>query len=95
MSFTEPGPDNEAIRELRDSSKRLEKLTEELSASSKRLEHLTSVLIVLTIFLMAVTIVGMLFPPDFPLWERTITLLVIVVVVIAMLLIVPPLKKYR
>ncbi len=41
MHISPASPDNEAIRELRDSSKRLEKLTEQLSKSSERLEHLT------------------------------------------------------
>jgi len=56
MPFPTPAsPDNQAIRELRDSSKRLETLTEKLalstellSTSSKRVENLTEVLIIFT-----------------------------------------------
>jgi hypothetical protein len=77
MLKTHPAsPDNEAIRELRDSSKRLEKLTEELSKSSKSLERYTYVLIVLTILLFIITVDGMLFPPDFPFWIKATTLII-------------------
>lgn len=78
MPISPHGTDNEAIRELRDSSKRLEKLTEELSKSSKALEHLTKILIALTILLLFITLVGL--PANFPLWVIAITLLVMILI---------------
>ncbi|MCZ7405973.1 MAG: hypothetical protein O8C67_13740 [Candidatus Methanoperedens sp.] len=63
LTITPASPDNEAIRELRDSSKRLEKLMEKLSASteqlsnySERLEFFTLVLIGITVFLAMIAV---------------------------------------
>ncbi|MCX9024524.1 MAG: hypothetical protein OIN85_00345 [Candidatus Methanoperedens sp.] len=63
MQSSPASPDNEAIRELRDSSKRLEKLmeklsasTEQLSKSSERLEFFTLVLIGITVFLAMIAV---------------------------------------
>ncbi len=89
MHISPASPDNEAIRELRDSSKRLEKLTEQLSKSSERLEHLTNMLVGLTILLMALTIVIIIIPPDTPIWAKLISIFPVVVMVVWLF----PLKK--
>lgn len=62
---------------------------EKLHESSKQLERYTSMLIVLTIVLILMTFAITLFPIDFPLWAKGITMFVIVIIVI----IAFPLKK--
>lgn len=84
MHIGPASPDNEAIRELRDSSKRLEKLTEELSKSSRGLEQYTIILIYLTILLLIITFIAL--PPEFPLWAKAITLLIILAITLSLLL---------
>lgn len=64
LTINPASPDNEAIRELRDSSKRLEISTERLSKSSERLEKLTYILISVTFFIGLLTII--LIFPDLP-----------------------------
>lgn len=71
MQIIPASPDNEAIRELRDSSKRLEKLmeklsesTEKLSKSSERLEHFTKIVISLTVLLLICTLALLIIPPE-------------------------------
>jgi hypothetical protein len=71
MHISPASPDNEAIREVRDSSKRLENLieklsksTERLSKSSERLEHFTKIVISLTVLLLICTIALLIIPPE-------------------------------
>lgn len=67
--------DNESIRELRNSSIRLEKLTEELSKSSKRLEHFTKIVISLTVLLLISTVALLIIPPETSSTEKYIGVL--------------------
>ena len=57
MQISPASPDNDSIREIRDSTKILAESSTKLEKSSKRLEYLTIVLTVLTIIL-AIPVIG-------------------------------------
>lgn len=72
----------ESIYSLKNSSNRLEKLTEELSKSSNLLERYTYKLIAFTMVLIFLTVVLIFIPPDFPMWGKGIAILLAVVMVV-------------
>jgi hypothetical protein len=72
----------ESIYSLKNSSNRLEKLTEELSKSSIRLERYTYRLMVFTLVLIFLTIVLIVIPSDFPMWAKGIAIVLAVVMVV-------------
>ncbi|MCL4364925.1 hypothetical protein M1590_01205 [Candidatus Marsarchaeota archaeon] len=87
MGFIPAAPDNEAIRQTRDHSKRQVELVEDLSKSSKNLEKLTKVLIVFTAALIVFGSLGAMTElsqyPAFISWFLLIIIIVAVVVVYA------------
>jgi hypothetical protein len=90
LGFSSAAPDNDAIRQTRDHSKRQVELVEDLSKSSRNLEKLTKVLIIFTATLIVFGSLGAMTElSQYPIFVGWFLLIIIVVAVVVVYAVYP------